>query len=351
MAGEAALQVEEESDEALATEMMSLLSRIHDKHPLPTPVQTIVTRWQQDQFAKGSYSFVGPKATGEDYDTLGKPVNNVLFFAGEATCRTHPATVHGAYMSGLRAASEVLEAFIGKIEMPSTDELLIPKRNEPTRNPLIQRTSTVSRVPRRTDPESRRYKARDIKKAKFQDIVEDCNKIILERLGPKPVPPKKCYQNAFLLFQKDKWDIAKQKAKEAKSGNMDGERASRDEVRAFMGKMWRELPDAKKEWYNKRVEKEKVQYKKDIATFEPRLQAWEQGVTAIKEQMKNEFQLINLNDEEKRLIEAAWEEERLEIAARQEKESFRKFYGEVGIDPCLSSDNEEDNNQVNILGK
>jgi hypothetical protein len=31
----------------------------------------------------------------------------VLYFAGEATHRTFPATVHGAYLSGIAAAEEV----------------------------------------------------------------------------------------------------------------------------------------------------------------------------------------------------------------------------------------------------
>jgi len=32
------------------------------------------------------------------------------FFAGEATHRQYPATVHGAYLSGVRAAQEVIAA-------------------------------------------------------------------------------------------------------------------------------------------------------------------------------------------------------------------------------------------------
>ncbi|CRK02508.1 hypothetical protein BN1723_018777, partial [Verticillium longisporum] len=53
-----------------------------------------------------------------DYDVMAKPVGN-LYFAGEHTIGTHPATVHGAYMSGLRAASEVFDAMLGPIDIPS----------------------------------------------------------------------------------------------------------------------------------------------------------------------------------------------------------------------------------------
>ena len=42
------------------------------------------------------------------YVRFAEPVANTLFFAGEATHRDDPASVHGAWWSGLRAAKEVL---------------------------------------------------------------------------------------------------------------------------------------------------------------------------------------------------------------------------------------------------
>lgn len=37
-------------------------------------------------------------------DILAEPVGSALRFAGEATNRRYPASVHGAYMSGVREA-------------------------------------------------------------------------------------------------------------------------------------------------------------------------------------------------------------------------------------------------------
>lgn len=37
-------------------------------------------------------------------DTLAEPVGRALRFAGEATSRRYPASVHGAYLSGIREA-------------------------------------------------------------------------------------------------------------------------------------------------------------------------------------------------------------------------------------------------------
>jgi monoamine oxidase len=64
--------------------------------------------WQSDPFARGAYSY--GKAGGEDAPlALGLPVEDTLFFAGEATDLTgHNGTVHGAIASGRRAAAEIL---------------------------------------------------------------------------------------------------------------------------------------------------------------------------------------------------------------------------------------------------
>ena len=38
----------------------------------------------------------------EDYDIIAEQVGGRLFFAGEATSSKYPATMHGAFESGLR---------------------------------------------------------------------------------------------------------------------------------------------------------------------------------------------------------------------------------------------------------
>lgn len=67
--------------------------------------------------ARGTYSFVAVGATGDDYDLLAKPIDNRVFFAGEACCREHPATAAGAYLSGLRVAGNMDKAMQGEIKV------------------------------------------------------------------------------------------------------------------------------------------------------------------------------------------------------------------------------------------
>lgn len=74
-----------------------------------TPVQgAVVSRWHRDRFSRGASSFIPVGASGEDYDAMATPVGERLYFAGEATCRKHASTVHGAYRSGLREAGRLL---------------------------------------------------------------------------------------------------------------------------------------------------------------------------------------------------------------------------------------------------
>jgi len=66
--------------------------------------------WQSDPFARGAFSYAlvgGDNAPA----VLAKPVQNTLFFAGEATATDgHTGTVHGAIASAERAAGELLKS-------------------------------------------------------------------------------------------------------------------------------------------------------------------------------------------------------------------------------------------------
>jgi monoamine oxidase len=67
------------------------------------------SRWAHDPFARGSYSHALPGYAGKRA-VLAAPVNDRLFFAGEATSPHFFSTAHGARDSGERAAKEVLAA-------------------------------------------------------------------------------------------------------------------------------------------------------------------------------------------------------------------------------------------------
>lgn len=63
--------------------------------------------WQADPFARGAYSYL--RVGGADArSTLAAPINDTLFFAGEATSTQDSGTVAGAFDSGYRAADEII---------------------------------------------------------------------------------------------------------------------------------------------------------------------------------------------------------------------------------------------------
>ncbi len=63
--------------------------------------------WSSDPFTRGAYAYL-PVNGLEAQQTLARPLDNTLFFAGEATSVGHIGTVHGAIESGQRVAKEVL---------------------------------------------------------------------------------------------------------------------------------------------------------------------------------------------------------------------------------------------------
>ena len=67
------------------------------------------TGWLTDPWSRGSYSYALPGHAG-DRAVLAAPVDNRLFFAGEATSPNFFSTAHGAYISGVAAAEAVLAA-------------------------------------------------------------------------------------------------------------------------------------------------------------------------------------------------------------------------------------------------
>ena len=66
--------------------------------------------WQADPFSRGAYSYV--KAGSADAPAvLSRPVEDTLFFAGEAADITgNNGTVHGAIASARRAVAEITKA-------------------------------------------------------------------------------------------------------------------------------------------------------------------------------------------------------------------------------------------------
>ncbi|EFN90106.1 Lysine-specific histone demethylase 1 [Harpegnathos saltator] len=141
VAGEAACVMENVSDDVIVGRCIAVLKGIFGNQVVPQPRESVVTRWRADPWARGSYSFVAVGSSGSDYDLLAAPVaapsplinhppgtqsQPRVFFAGEHTIRNYPATVHGAFLSGLREGGRIADQLCGSPYAPPTMPTSVP---------------------------------------------------------------------------------------------------------------------------------------------------------------------------------------------------------------------------------
>ncbi|MEZ5260205.1 MAG: NAD(P)/FAD-dependent oxidoreductase [Acidimicrobiales bacterium] len=103
---EEAVRSDQRSDAELTQLVLEHLRDLYGPQ-VPAPIAVRRSRWGADPFARGAYSFTAVATELSHFDVLAQPVGR-LHFAGEHTHREHFSTVHGAYLSGQRAADELL---------------------------------------------------------------------------------------------------------------------------------------------------------------------------------------------------------------------------------------------------
>ncbi|MCP4434668.1 MAG: NAD(P)-binding protein [Actinomycetia bacterium] len=81
---------------------------------VPEPTDYLLSNWRTDPYALGSYSYLAVGSTPQDRNLIAQPVDGRLFFAGEALHADHPATVHGAHLSGIEAAETMIDAGVAR---------------------------------------------------------------------------------------------------------------------------------------------------------------------------------------------------------------------------------------------
>ena len=98
-------EIEQYSDAELTSRAVEALTAMFGD--VPEPVDAVSTRWGSDPWTRGSYSYLPVGVEFETYREMARPVGEKLFFAGEATHSRFPSTVHGALLSGRRAARQI----------------------------------------------------------------------------------------------------------------------------------------------------------------------------------------------------------------------------------------------------
>ena len=94
------------TDEEIVYSLLNQITAMLRK-PCPQPTGSYVTRWQEEMYTGGSYSFIKVGSTPRDMNIIERPVANKLFFAGEHTNMKYFGTTHGALLSGEAAAKRI----------------------------------------------------------------------------------------------------------------------------------------------------------------------------------------------------------------------------------------------------
>ena len=272
MAGDAGFDTEQTCNDDLVAEATTILRSVYGSR-VPHPIEAVVTRWASDKFARGSYSSAGPDMDADDYDTMARPVGN-LVFAGEHTCGTHPATVHGAYLSGLRAASEVLDAMLGPIPVPAP--LILPKDSsllgsKRKASSLLDNTTTSSSSASK-DPAQARLEA-------YESALWDH---ILSQLGPRPPPPAKPATNAYIFYSKAHYEDARARLEATRRPGGRGGKPSANEVRVMSAKMWRDAPEEQRRPYAEMAEEMKRGYAAALEAWRAAAGEWDRGAGEVR---------------------------------------------------------------------
>ncbi|KAF2756607.1 hypothetical protein EJ05DRAFT_441473 [Pseudovirgaria hyperparasitica] len=278
MAGDAAHEAEIKDDKSLVEGVLAKLRSMFDQRKVPKPRETIVSRWKSDPFVRGSYSYIGPQSVQGDYDAMAKSIGP-LHFAGEATCGTHPATVHGAYLSGLRAASDVIDALLGPINVPTP---LAPRKQKAEDAPAVAPLySTPAKIPLLDAPLEM-----DTQLARAQQESYEASIIgaILQEIGDRPVQPKKGGTNPFLLYTKDYWVKCKadcDQARQRATGNPNA-KADKLAIRNEVGRSWRTASEEVRRPYIEQTDSAKANAEAGTTAYKEQAAIWDREAARIR---------------------------------------------------------------------
>ena len=291
MAGNAAYETEQADTSSLVQEVTARLAKVFAPKIVPKPTEVIVTRWRSDRFARGSYSYMGPHAEARHYDAMARPIGP-LHFAGEATCGTHPATVHGAYLSGLRAACEVMESILGPIPI---EEPLVPARSRidtlNSANGSAQKRKLEDAVPPLMPQNN---SARNSRGETLDSMTANA---IFAEIGERPLKPIRPGVNPFILWQKENWQGTKARCDEQRrrvTGDPEA-KATKTDVRNALSQAWRSMNEEAKKPYVDATQQARDTADAWMAEYKERAAQWEREAARIRQECVEKYRQASVD--------------------------------------------------------
>ena len=104
---ESSNRLDMESDKEIIAAVMKELDEIFDGQVSKYYKKHVIQNWSKEPYIQGSYSHYNDYS---DMEILGEPIDNKVFFAGEALHEEANSTVHGAGESGFLAVVDMLRS-------------------------------------------------------------------------------------------------------------------------------------------------------------------------------------------------------------------------------------------------
>jgi monoamine oxidase len=101
-------QTETMTDAQVTEAIMAHLKDMYGS-AIPNPTNLLRTKWNSNENTYGAYSFTAVGTEMRHFEDLAASLDDKLFFAGEHTEVDYFSTVHGAYLSGLREAGNIID--------------------------------------------------------------------------------------------------------------------------------------------------------------------------------------------------------------------------------------------------
>jgi monoamine oxidase len=110
LAARVAIEIEDKNEQETIDEVMSLLKAIFPDKDVPDPTRFLITKWNQDRFAKGSYSNFAVGADNQTLMDLARECHERIYWAGEHTNYNGTiGCVDSAFESGQREAKRLVQ--------------------------------------------------------------------------------------------------------------------------------------------------------------------------------------------------------------------------------------------------
>lgn len=95
-------------DEAIIKKYLSELDEIFEGKATENYIKHVIQNWSKSPYIQGAYSYSFNDKQADVVGALTSPIDDKLYFAGEALSLTHQSTVHGACESGFKAVEAIL---------------------------------------------------------------------------------------------------------------------------------------------------------------------------------------------------------------------------------------------------